>query len=92
MVLRTRLALDSYNSPLCSLYALTIQGGGGALIQGDHEGGGHLYRVIRGEGVTYTGVLPMHKCHVGRVVIWSWWWSDSFPASSFYARYARLMS
>ena len=30
-------------------------------------GGGHLERVIRGEGVIYRGVLPMHKCCVGRV-------------------------
>ena len=35
-------------------------------------GGGHLERVIRGEGVTYRVVLPMHKCCVGRVVTCSW--------------------
>ena len=30
------------------------KGRGGALIEGDGGGGGHLYRVIRGEGVTYA--------------------------------------
>ena len=34
----------------------------------------------------------MHKCGVGRVVTCLCCWLHSFPASSFYKRYARLTS
>ena len=44
------------------------QGGRWSLIEGDRGGGG---------GVTYRGVLPMHKCRVGRVLTCSWWWLHS---------------
>ena len=76
-------------------------GGGGSLIEGD-QGGGSLIEGDQGrrgsltegdqgggEGVTYRGVIPMHKCCVGRVVKCTWWWLHTFPASSCYKRYAR---